>query len=52
MTNQPKTLFEKIWHTHTVRPETAETPAVTNASTRRGYADRAASAASTAAPAA
>jgi 3-isopropylmalate/(R)-2-methylmalate dehydratase large subunit len=24
----PKTLFEKIWHTHTVRPETAATPAV------------------------
>ncbi|MFL5804606.1 MAG: 3-isopropylmalate dehydratase large subunit [Roseiflexaceae bacterium] len=24
----PKTLFEKIWHTHIVRPETAETPAV------------------------
>jgi 3-isopropylmalate/(R)-2-methylmalate dehydratase large subunit len=28
MTNQPKTLFEKIWDSHTVRAETAETPAV------------------------
>ena len=28
MTTQPKTLFEKIWQTHIVRPETPETPAV------------------------
>jgi 3-isopropylmalate/(R)-2-methylmalate dehydratase large subunit len=28
MTPTPRTLFEKIWDTHTVRPETAETPAV------------------------
>jgi 3-isopropylmalate/(R)-2-methylmalate dehydratase large subunit len=28
MTRQPKTLFEKIWENHIVRPETAETPAV------------------------
>ena len=28
MTSQPKTLFEKIWDSHTVRAETPETPAV------------------------
>jgi 3-isopropylmalate/(R)-2-methylmalate dehydratase large subunit len=28
MTHQPKTLFEKIWDAHIVRPETSETPAV------------------------
>jgi 3-isopropylmalate/(R)-2-methylmalate dehydratase large subunit len=28
MTQQPKTLFEKIWDAHVVRPETRETPAV------------------------
>jgi len=28
MTQQPRTLFEKIWNTHIVRPETPETPAV------------------------
>jgi 3-isopropylmalate/(R)-2-methylmalate dehydratase large subunit len=28
MTNQPRTLFEKIWNAHVVRPETPETPAV------------------------
>jgi 3-isopropylmalate/(R)-2-methylmalate dehydratase large subunit len=28
MTSTPRTLFEKIWDTHIVRPETAETPAV------------------------
>jgi 3-isopropylmalate/(R)-2-methylmalate dehydratase large subunit len=28
MSNQPKTLFEKIWQSHIVRPETPETPAV------------------------
>jgi 3-isopropylmalate/(R)-2-methylmalate dehydratase large subunit len=28
MTNQPTTLFEKIWQSHIVRPETLETPAV------------------------
>jgi 3-isopropylmalate/(R)-2-methylmalate dehydratase large subunit len=28
MTQQPKTLFEKIWDGHIVRPETPETPAV------------------------
>ena len=25
---QPRTLFEKIWDSHVVRPETADTPAV------------------------
>src|SRR5919109_4519305 len=28
MAQQPRTLFQKIWDEHVVRPETAETPAV------------------------
>lgn len=28
MSNQPRTLFEKVWDAHTVRPQTADTPAV------------------------
>ncbi|HEX6290630.1 MAG TPA: 3-isopropylmalate dehydratase large subunit [Herpetosiphonaceae bacterium] len=28
MTTRPRTLFEKIWESHIVRPQTAETPAV------------------------
>ena len=28
MSNQPRTLFEKVWDAHTVRPQTVDTPAV------------------------